>query len=71
MRAAQSAADLACRAKHSEETDMTAVHGRPEKLPKDFGGLSGSDLSRIHYRDHGDDKFEITEKRLGASLLGR
>jgi hypothetical protein len=36
----------------------------PEKLPKDFGGLSGSGLWRIHYRDHGDGKFEITEKVL-------
>lgn len=36
----------------------------PEKLPKDFGGLSGSGLWRIHYRDHGEGKFEIVEKRL-------
>ncbi len=40
------------------------AHDSPEKLPKDFGGLSGSGLWRIHYLDHGDGKFEITEKRL-------
>lgn len=36
----------------------------PEKLPKDFGGLSGSGLWRIHFVDHGAGKFEIIEKRL-------
>jgi hypothetical protein len=36
----------------------------PEKLPKDFGGLSGSGLWRIHFLDHGAGKFNITEKRL-------
>jgi hypothetical protein len=36
----------------------------PEKLPKHFGGLSGSGLWRIHFVDHGEGKFEITEKRL-------
>jgi hypothetical protein len=36
----------------------------PKKLPKDFGGLSGSGLWRIYYRDHGDGKFEVTDKRL-------
>lgn len=35
-----------------------------DKLPKDFGGLSGSGLWRIHYLDHGNGKYEITEKRL-------
>jgi hypothetical protein len=36
----------------------------PEKLPKDFGGLSGSGLWRIHFLDHGAGNFEIIEKRL-------
>jgi len=36
----------------------------PEKLPKDFGGLSGSGLWRIHFVDHGAGKFEIMENRL-------
>ena len=36
----------------------------PKKLPKDFGGLSGSGLWRIHFLDHGAGKFDITEKRL-------
>ncbi|HEX4043793.1 MAG TPA: hypothetical protein VHY10_19010 [Xanthobacteraceae bacterium] len=36
----------------------------PEKLPKDFGGLSGSGLWRIHFVDHGAGRFEIIEKQL-------
>jgi len=36
----------------------------PEKLPKDFGGLSGSGLWRIHFVDHGEGNFEIIEKKL-------
>ena len=36
----------------------------PEKLPKDFGGLSGSGLWRIHFGDHGAGVFDIIEKRL-------
>jgi hypothetical protein len=36
----------------------------PEKLPKDFGGLSGSGLWRVHFLDHGAGNFEITEKKL-------
>ena len=36
----------------------------PEKLPKNFGGLSGSGLWRIHFVDQGAGKFEIIEKRL-------
>jgi len=36
----------------------------PEKLPKNFGGLSGSGLWRIHFVDQGEGKFEIIEKRL-------
>src|SRR5271154_2629914 len=36
----------------------------PEKLPKDFGGLSRSGLWRIHFLDRGAGKFDIIEKRL-------
>ena len=36
----------------------------PEKLPKHFGGLSGSGLWRVHFVDHGEGEFEIIEKRL-------
>ncbi|GLS20702.1 hypothetical protein GCM10007874_37190 [Labrys miyagiensis] len=36
----------------------------PNELPKDFGGLSGSGLWRIHFMDHGDGKFEIIHKQL-------
>lgn len=36
----------------------------PEKLPRDFGGLSGSGLWRIHFVDHGEGRFDILEKRL-------
>ena len=36
----------------------------PDKLPKKFGGLSGSGLWRIHFVEHEGGKFEIIEKRL-------
>ena len=36
----------------------------PEKLPRDFGGLSGSGLWRIHFVDHGAGCFKIVERRL-------
>jgi hypothetical protein len=36
----------------------------PEKIPKNFGGLSGSGLWRIHFVEHDAGKFEIIEKRL-------
>ncbi len=36
----------------------------PDKLPNDFGGLSGSGLWRLHFADHGAGNFEIIEKNL-------
>jgi hypothetical protein len=35
----------------------------PAKLPKDFGGLSGSGLWRVHFADHGAGRLEITRKQ--------
>ena len=40
------------------------IDDEPEKLPKDFGGPSGSGLWRIRFVDHGAGKFDIIEKRL-------
>jgi hypothetical protein len=42
---------------------LQTIDDEPEKLPKDFGGLSGSGLWRIHFVDHGAGKFDIIEKR--------
>jgi hypothetical protein len=52
---------------HSEENALLrfqTIDDDPEKLPRDFGGLSGSGLWRIHFVDHGAGKFDIIEKRL-------
>jgi hypothetical protein len=52
---------------HSDENGLLrfqTADDDPEKLPRDFGGLSGSGLWRIHFADHGAGKFEIIEKRL-------
>jgi hypothetical protein len=52
---------------HSDENALLrfqTIDDDPEKLPKDFGGLSGSGLWRIHFVDHGAGRFDITEKRL-------
>jgi hypothetical protein len=52
---------------HSEQNALLrfqTTDDDPEKLPKDFGGLSGSGLWRIHFVDHGAGNFEIIEKRL-------
>jgi hypothetical protein len=52
---------------HSDDNALIrfqTIDDVPEKLPKSFGGLSGSGMWRIHYLDHGEGKFEIIEKRL-------
>jgi hypothetical protein len=52
---------------HSDQNSLIrfqTMDDDPEKLPKSFGGLSGSGLWRIHFLDHGAGKFEIVEKRL-------
>jgi hypothetical protein len=52
---------------HSDQNALLrfqTVDDDPEKLPKDFGGLSGSGLWRIHFVDHGAGKIDIIEKRL-------
>jgi hypothetical protein len=52
---------------HSEQNGLLhfqTIDDDPEKLPKSFGGLSGSGLWRIHFVDHGAGKFEILERRL-------
>ena len=52
---------------HSDKNALLrfqTIDDDPEKLPKDFGGLSGSGLWRIHFVDRGAGKFDIIEKRL-------
>ena len=52
---------------HSEKNALLrfqTIDDDPEKLPRDFGGLSGSGLWRIHFVDRGGGKFDIMEKRL-------
>jgi hypothetical protein len=52
---------------HTEQTGLLrfqTIDDNPEKLPKSFGGLSGSGLWRINFLDHGAGEFEIIEKRL-------
>ena len=52
---------------HSDKNALLrfqTIDDDPEKLPKNFGGLSGSGLWRIHFVDHGAGKFDIIEKRL-------
>lgn len=52
---------------HSDKNGLVrfqTIDADPAKLPKHFGGLSGSGLWRIYYVDHGAGKFEIIEKRL-------
>jgi hypothetical protein len=52
---------------HSDENALLrfqTTDDDPAKLPKDFGGLSGSGLWRIHFVDHGAGRFDIIEKRL-------
>jgi hypothetical protein len=52
---------------HSEQNGLIhfqTTDDDPEKLPKSFGGLSGSGLWRIHFLDHGAGNFEILERRL-------
>jgi len=52
---------------HSDKNTLLrfqTIDDDPEKLPKDFGGLSGSGLWRIHFVDHGAGRFDIIEKRL-------
>ena len=52
---------------HSDKNALLrfqTIDDDPEKLPKDFGGLSGSGLWRIHFVDHGAGRFDIIEKRL-------
>ena len=52
---------------HSDENGLlrfqTADNDR-EKLPRDFGGLSGSGLWRVRFADNGKGKIEIIDKRL-------
>ena len=40
------------------------IDDESEKPPKDFGGLSGSGLWRIHFVEHGAGKFVIIDQRL-------
>lgn len=52
---------------HSEEHALLVfqtAEGDPEKLPKSFGGLSGSGMWRIHFTDKGDGTFDIVERAL-------
>jgi hypothetical protein len=52
---------------HSAENALLqfqTIDDDPKKLPKSFGGLSGSGLWRIHFVDHGAGKFDIIEKQL-------
>lgn len=57
-----------CRGRmHSDDNALLqfqTIDNAPEKLPRHFGGLSGSGLWRIHFADHGAGKFTIIEKRL-------
>lgn len=52
---------------HSDKNSLLhfqTIDEDPETIPRDFGGLSGSGLWRIHFADHGAGKFDIIEKRL-------
>jgi hypothetical protein len=59
---------------HSEENALVrfqTIDDDPEKLPKSFGGLSGSGLWRIHFVDHGAGSSRSLRSGFGASLFGR
>jgi hypothetical protein len=52
---------------HSDQNGLVrfqTIDDDPEKLPRDFGGLSGCGLWRIHFVDHGAGRFNIIERRL-------
>jgi hypothetical protein len=52
---------------HSDNNGLVrfqTIDDDPEKLPRDFGGLSGSGLWRVHFVDYGAGRFDIIERRL-------